>query len=413
VEETSAAEVPESRWVAFQFPGFGKYWGAVVLSGFAVQIQTVAIGWQVYDMTRNPFDLGLIGLSQFLPALLLVMVTGAVADRFPRRRIMGVCLAIEAVAGTGLLLYTHFGGGSVAVILALLAVFGTARAFFNPARQSILPNLVPPRHLGNAIAVNSTANHLARIGGPVAGGLLYGLSAQLAYGMAVAFLVISAVLVLGIPKPAARKPAGRTSWSTLSAGFRYIWSEKVVLGAVSLDLFAVLLGGATALMPVYARDILDLGPSGLGLLMAGPAIGAVAVGFYLMANPIRDHAGHVMFASVAGFGVFMLVFAFSETVWISVLAMILAGGCDMVSVFVRGTLIQLWTPDELRGRVNAVNQVAIGASNEFGAFRAGSMGALTGPVAAVALGGIGTLAIVALWMRWFPGLREIRRLDQV
>ena len=299
------------------------------------------------------------------------------------------------------------------MILALLALFGTARAFFNPARQSILPNLVPPRHLGNAIAVNSTANHLARIGGPLAGGLLYGLSAQLAYGVAVAFLVISAVLVLGIPKPAARKPAGRTSWATLNAGFRYIWSEKVVLGAVSLDLFAVLLGGATALMPVYARDILDLGPSGLGLLMAGPAIGAVAVGFYLMSNPIRDHAGHVMIASVAGFGVFMLVFAFSETVWISVLAMILAGGCDMVSVFVRGTLIQLWTPDELRGRVNAVNQVAIGASNEFGAFRAGSMGALTGPVAAVALGGIGTLAIVALWMRWFPGLREIRRLDQV
>jgi hypothetical protein len=204
---------------------------------------------------------------------------------------------------------------------------------------------------------------------------------------------------------------GVTTWETLSAGFRYIWTEKVVLGAISLDLFAVLLGGATALLPVFARDVLDIGPLGLGLLRAGPAIGAIAVGLWLVTNPIGDHAGRIMFAVVAAFGAFTCVFAFSQVVWLSVAMLILMGGCDMVSVSIRGTLIQLWTPDALRGRVNAVNQVFIGASNEVGGFRAGASAALIGPVAAVFVGGLGTLAVAGLWYRWFPELRDIRQIQ--
>jgi MFS family permease len=223
-------------------------------------------------------------------------------------------------------------------------------------------------------------------------------------------MILAAVLTARIPRADRRLPIQNAGWEALSAGLRYIFREKVVLGAVTLDLFVVILGGAMALMPIYASDILNVGPTGLGLLRAAPAVGAIGVGLYLMVNPIRDHAGHMLFASVAGFGVFTLVFAFSEVFWLSIAALVLIGGCDMIGVFVRGTLVQLWTPDELRGRVNAVNQVFIGASNELGAFRAGTMAAFIGPVAAVAIGGIGALAVAGLWLRWFPGLRRIRHL---
>jgi MFS family permease len=406
----AVAPPPASRWAAFRHPGFGAYWGAQLCSNFGVQVQTVAVGWQVYDLTRDPFDLGLIGLSQFLPALMLVLVTGAAADRYPRRRIMAICLALEAACAAALLAMTLRGLTSVLPVLGLLALFGTARAFYNPARQALLPNLVPASHLGNAIAVNTTAFQLATISGPVAGGLLYAVSPLLAYGAAGALFLAASGFVSRIPKPPKRTAGRAASWESLSAGFRYIWREKVVLGAISLDLFAVLLGGATALMPVYARDILHVGPVGLGVLQAAPAVGAIGVGFWLMTRPIADHAGRVMFAGVAIFGAGMLVFAVSETLWLSVLALAVVGGGDMVSVYVRGTLVQLWTPDDLRGRVNAVNQVFIGASNELGGFRAGTMAALIGPIAAVAVGGAGTLAVVALWTRWFPDLVRIRRL---
>lgn len=398
------------RWVAFRYPGFPSYWAAMLLSGFAVQIQTVAVGWQVYDMTRNPLDLGLVGLSQFAPALVLVLITGAVADRYSRRRIMSLCLLVEGLCAAGLLFLTYAGNSNVLLLFGLIGLFGTARAFHNPAREAIVPNLVAAEHLPNAITVNTSARQIATICGPVAGGLIYGLSPEHAYGTTVALLVLSSMLIALIPKPPQRLSVGHATWESLSAGFRYIAKEKVLLGAISLDLFAVVLGGATALLPVYARDILEIGPLGLGLLRAGPAIGAIAVGFYLMANPITDHAGRIMFAAVAGFGAFTFVFALSETVWLSVASLILIGGFDMVSVFVRGTLIQLWTPDDLRGRVNAVNHVFIGASNEFGAFRAGATAALIGTVAAVILGAAGTLAVAGLWYRWFPELRNIRNL---
>ena len=406
----SAGVAAPPKFPAFRHKGFPSYWVAMVSTGFAVQIQTVAVGWQVYDLTRDPFDLGLVGLSQFAPALLLVLVTGAVADRFSRRGIMGLTLLIMAGCAGVMAVLARQPETSVLNIFLLLAIFGTARAFFNPARQAIVPNLVPDHDLANAITLNSTAHNLATICGPVAGGILYAIRPDLAYLAALGLMILAAVLTWRIPRAAKRLPIQNAGWEALSAGLRYIFREKVVLGAVTLDLFVVILGGAAALMPIYASDILNVGPTGLGLLRAAPAVGAIGVGLYLMVNPIRDHAGYVLFASVAGFGLFTLIFAFSEIFWLSIAALVLIGGCDMVSVFVRSTLVQLWTPDELRGRVNAVNQVFVGGSNELGAFRAGTTAAFLGPVAAVAIGGVGALAVAGLWLRWFPGLRSIRHL---
>lgn len=404
--------VPAGRFAAFRNPGFAAYWAALVLTGFAVQIQTVAVGWYVYDLTRNPFDLGLVGLSQFLPALVLVLVTGQVADRFPRRAVMGVCLLAMALASVGLLAVTALRLPVVWPIFLALGIFGAARAFYNPARQSILPNLVPRHHLANAIAVNATSNQVAFICGPVAGGFLYVLGAEVAYGVTTAFLVVSGVLVLvALPKMVRADGKSPPGWRTVAAGFTYIWTNKPVLGAVTLDLFAVLFGGAMALMPVYARDILDVGPAGLGMLKAAPAIGALAVAMLLVFRPLRIHAGLILFLSVAGFGLATLVFALSTVLWLSVAMLLLIGAFDMVSVNIRTVLIQLWTPDELRGRVNAVNQVFIGASNEVGAFRAGTMALWMGPVAAVAVGGGAILGIAALWYRAFPQLRAVRSLS--
>ncbi len=397
---------------AFRSPGFGRYWGMLVCTGFAVQIQTVSVAWQVYDLTRNPIDRGYVGLSQFLPALLLVAVTGSVADRFPRRAIIGVCLLVMAAGAAGLLTLTRTGVPHVAAIFALVSVFGAARAFYNPARQAIIANLVPRDQLPNAIAVNTSTNQFATICGPVAGGLLYGAHPLAPYVVSVVLFLLAALFVLGIPRLPQTIRKGGATWETLSAGFRYIWGNKVVLGAISLDLFAVLLGGATALLPVYARDILDVGPTGLGVLRAAPAAGAILVGLVLVLRPIENHAGRIMFAAVAAFGAFTVVFALSETLWLSVAALALAGGADMVSVYVRASLIQLWTPDELRGRVNAVNQVFIGASNEVGAFRAGMSAALIGPVVAGVVGGLGAVAVAGIWYRAFPRLALIRRMDE-
>ncbi len=308
--------------------------------------------------------------------------------------------------------FARGGAEAVAPIFGLLVVFGIGRAFYNPARQAIVPNLVPPADLPNAIAVTSTAQQAATICGPVAGGVLYALQPGAAYGATLVLLLLSAALMLSIPQPAQQRAPGYATWEKLSAGIRYIWREKVVLGAISLDLFAVLLGGAVALLPVYAADVLKVGPEGLGMLRAAQAVGAIAMGALLIWRPIADHAGRIMFAAVFAFGAFTLVFALSEIVWLSALALMLMGAADMVSVNIRGTLIQLWTPDELRGRVNAVNQVFIGASNEIGGFRAGTMAAFMGPVAAVALGAGGTLAVAGLWMRAFPGLVRVRDLTR-
>ncbi len=406
--ESSASD---DRYLAFRHGAFTRYWSARLFASFATQIVSVSVGWQIYDLTRNPFDLGLVGIVQFTPSLLLFLVTGAVADRFGRRLIMGLSIALEAICALALLFLTLQGLGSVLPVLAVLAVFGVARAFLGPASASLIANLVPAEDFANAVAWNSTAWQVATIVGPVAGGLLYGLSAETAYCVAAVLMLAAAVLAFSIPKPPQRTEAERPTLETLFAGFRYIWSEKIVLGAISMDLFAVLLGGAVALLPVYARDVLELGPWGLGLLRSAPGIGALLVAVWLAGHPIRDHAGIIMLFFVGLFGLFTSVFGFSTIPLLSILALAGLGAADMVSVYIRETLIQLWTPDRLRGRVNAVNMVFVGASNELGEFRAGTMAAFIGVVPAVVFGGVGAVAIAGLWAWLFPELRRTRHLN--
>lgn len=404
-----ASAVPVSS-VAFRHRNYVLFWIARLSATFAIQIVSVAVGWQVYDLTRDPFDLGLVGLVQFLPAFALVLVTGPTADRYSRRGIMGVCVAIEAVGAAVLVALTLAGDISVLAIFAVLFTFGIARAFFAPASSSIVPSLVPKEALANAITWASSAWQFASIVGPVAGGLLYGLGAHVAYGAATALLVLSGVMIALITAPQIRQTLD-SSWATLVAGFDYVFREKVVLGAITLDLFAVLLGGAVALMPAVARDVLDVGPWGLGLLRAAPGVGAIAVAAFLSFVPIRNHAGRIMFACVGLFGLATAAFGLSTTVWVSVVALAVMGGADMVSVTIRETLLQLWTPDEVRGRVNAVNMMFVGASNELGEFRAGTMAAVIGVMPAIVVGGVGAAAVAGIWAWQFPGLRKARSLE--
>jgi MFS family permease len=387
------------------------YLAALGSAGFAVQIMAVAVAWQVYDLTRNPLDLGLVGLAQFLPALCLVLVTGLIADKFNRRLIIGLCLLVETVCALGLVLFTVSGFAHVWPVFVILVGFGTARAFMNPAADALAPNLLPKSALAHGISLNSMTWQITTITGPVAGGLLYGISGVFAYGVAVCLMLLAILFVVLIGRVPQENHATETNFSTLLAGFKFIKSEQVVLGAISLDLFAVLLGGAVALLPVYARDILEVGPWGLGLLRAAPGIGAIVMAIWLSKYPIKNKAGVILFLFVGAFGLFTVVFGLSKSVPLSIAALALMGACDMVSVYVRETLMQLWTPDAVRGRVNAVNRVFIGASNELGEFRAGVVAAWVGAVTAVALGGAGTMAVAFLWSRWFPELRKAEKLD--
>ncbi|GGE08337.1 MFS transporter [Aureimonas endophytica] len=401
----------EDRFAVFRNSRFLRYWLARFFGAFATQIVAVSVGWQIYALTGSTFDLGMIGLSQFLPSLLLVLVTGTAADRYPRRWIMGLATGIEALAVGTLLLLTWHGLASPVPVFAILAVIGVARAFFGPAASSLVVNLVSREELPGAIAWNSSSWQVASILGPVAGGILYGVSPYVAYVTATLLFAVSTVLVLSIAAPAVRTSKEPASLETVVAGFRFIWRERIVLGAISLDLFAVLLGGAVALMPVFATDILAVGPWGLGLLRAAPGIGAILTVVWLTRHPIRDHAGLVMFLFVGLFGAFTVVFGLSRLPWLSILALGLMGAADMISVYVRETLLQLWTPDEVRGRVNAVNSIFVGASNELGEFRAGIMAAWIGTVPAVVLGGVATIGVALVWSRLFPGLRKARTLD--
>lgn len=410
--ELSEASIAEpSRYAAFKHRSYLLYWLARFSTTFATLILSVAVGWQIYDISRDPFLLGLVGLCQFLPSLLLVLVTGSVADRYGRRRIMGISIFLEAICAAAILWMTWRGLENVWPIFPVLVVFGIGRAFNGPASSALLPNLVPPKDFANAIAWNSSAWQTATIVGPVAGGLLYGVSAELAYGVAFAMLLVASLLVLSIEKPPQHTEREEISIETLLAGFRYIYREKIVFGAISLDLFAVLMGGAVALLPVYARDVLELGPWGLGLLRAAPGIGAIFMAVWLTGKPIRNHAGLIMLVFVGLWGFFTAVFGASTVVWLSVAALALAGAADMVSVYIRETLIQLWTPDRLRGRVNAVNMVFVGASNELGEFRAGTMAAFIGTVPAVLFGGVGAMGIAVAWAFLFPQLLNAKHLD--
>ena len=398
------------RFEAFRFPSYTRYFISRFFTSFSTQVLSVAIGWQIYDETRNPIWLGWIGLVQFLPALGLVVVTGNVADRVGRRFVMASSMLLM-MACAGAILYLALTRQFAPVpVLSVLTVFGVARAFYGPASSSLVANLVPKEAFPNAVGWMSSSWQLASIAGPVAGGLLAGISPPFAYGAAMSLLAVGALLILTLPKPDQRIERTPTTLSTLLGGFSYIWKEKIVLGAITLDLFAVLLGGAVALLPVYARDILHLGEIGLGLLRAAPGVGAIMAIALITAFPIRDYAGWILLVSVAFFGLATAVFGASTLAWVSIFALICVGGFDMVSVYVREILVQIWTPDQVRGRVNAVNSIFVGASNELGETRAGVMAAARGPVFTVGAGGIAAAGIAGLSAFLFPKLRDARKL---
>jgi MFS family permease len=399
-----------SGWVAFRHRDFALYCIARLLSASAVQMQTVAIGWLVYDRTSSPLALGLVGLAAFLPAMGLALFTGHVADRFDRRLVLLGCYAITVAASCGLFLWLASGGQAIWPVFALTVLFGATRAFANPAGQALVPNLVPLEHLGNAIAWNSSAWQTATIAGPALGGLLYAFGGTVVFAVAATLFSITFILIAFIRHRKARTITERARWETLVAGFRFIRNNPAILGAISLDLFAVLLGGATALLPIYARDILVVGPAGLGLLRSMPAVGAACTALFLAWRPLERHTGRRMFQAVAIFGLATIGFGLSRDLVLSLLLLFVMGAADMVSVFIRQTLVQIDTPDTMRGRVSAVNSVFIGASNELGEFESGTLAWMIGTVPAVVMGGVGTLLVAVLWARWFPELRDRDRL---
>ncbi|HVO13977.1 MAG TPA: MFS transporter [Alphaproteobacteria bacterium] len=400
-----------SSYAAFGHRDFTLYWLARFLASVALQMQAVAVGWQVYDLSRDPLDLGLVGLVSFLPAIALVLVTGHVADRFDRRLIIMLCYAVEMLCAAALFLLARHGLHAVWPIFVVLIGLGTARAFASPAVQAFMPNLVPAGDFSSALAWNSTAWQIATIGGPAVGGLLYALGPGAVYGTATAFLAAAAVLMAMMRFRRIKTALEPASWDTLVAGIRFIWSKQIILGAISLDLFAVLFGGATALLPIYARDILEIGPWGLGILRSAPALGAALVAVVLAHRPVTARAGRTLLTAVAVFGVATIVFGASINVWLSLAALAVLGAADMISVFVRQSLVLMRTPDDMRGRVNAVNMVFVGASNEVGEFESGTVAALIGTVASVIVGGVCTIAVAGLWAHWFPALRRVDRLD--
>ena len=406
------ASPAEPERLAFKYPGFRFFWLTTLFVSFAVQIMSVSIAWQIFAVTGDYFLLGLVGLCLFTPALLLILVTGLTADRFNRRGIMAICLGVEFLCCMGFLMLVEVDAHQVWPIFVILVVLGTARAFWSPASQSLAPNLVPPEALSNAITVNASAWQFATIMGPSAGGVLYAIHPVVAFGTGAVLLLCAALFVLLIPKPRQERVKRAASLETIFGGFRYILSNKVVLGAISLDMFAVLMGGAVALLPAFTEEILHGGPVEFGILRAAPGIGALIMAVTLTRFPVRKRAGMTLFVFVGLFGFFTMVFGLSTTTWLSIGALMLAGAADMVSVTIRETIMQLWTPEEVRGRVNAVNSVFVGASNELGEFRAGSVAHFIGPVGAVVVGGIGAMAVAAIWSRAFPQLRQQGGLDK-
>jgi MFS family permease len=406
---------PDSRFagrIAFQYPDFTAYAFARFCIVAALEMQSVAVGWQVYEITKRPLDLGLVGLAQFVPGILFFLPAGHTVDRLDRRRLLMACYAGFAVCSALLLLFALRGISSARPIYAVAALLGTVRCFNFPTGRALLPQLVPEEHFSNAVAWNSSIFQGATILGPTFGGLLYafsrGPSAVYATAIAVALgAILSTLRIKAREKPRPREPM---SLATVLAGFGYIWKQKVVLGSISLDLFAVLLGGAVALLPVYAREILHTGPWGLGLLRSAPGVGAAAMAVWLAHRPLKRRVGPAMLWCVAGFGVFTIIFGLSRSLVLSLISLLLVGATDMVSVVIRAILVQLGTPNEMRGRVNAVDMIFIGASNQLGEFESGLTAHWFGTVPAVVLGGVGTLVVIAIWAWRFP---ELRRADQM
>lgn len=403
--------MPQAK-VAFEYPGFRYYMTARFLITASSEMQSVAIGWQVYNLTHRARDLGLVGLSQFLPGILLFLVAGHTADRLPRQRILQTCFAAFSVVSLLLLTLTLHGLHSVWPVYGVLLLNGTVRAFNMPTGQAFLPQLVKAADFPNAVAWSSSIFQAALITGPMAGGLLYGWAGTPlpVYGAAAASYLVGFVLLSRVRVQAPQRPRGVASPGVVLEGLRYIWREKLILGAISLDLFAVLLGGAVALLPIYAKDILHAGTTGLGILRAAPGCGAIGMAVLVAHRPLTRRAGVTMLACVFGFGVCTIVFGLSRNLALSLAVLMLLGACDMVSVIVRHTVIQLGTPDAMRGRVSSVNMVFIGASNEVGQFESGITAEWFGTVPAVVLGGIGTLLVVLAWAWMFPALRRVDTL---
>ena len=378
-----------------------------------MQMAQVAIGWQVYSIRHNAFDLGLIGLAEFAPVPLLALPAGQLADRLPRVTVVMVTGLGDAIVAGLLLVVTLHGAHRLWQFVALAALTGAIGALGSPAQRSLVPELVPAELLTAGLALRSIAGQAATIGGPALGGLLFALQPEAVYGVAAALLVVSALVLLPVKRPDAPPMGEPATMRTLFAGVRFIRGTPVILGAITLDLFAMLFGGAVALLPLYAKSILHTGPFGLGVLRSMVAVGALVAGFRLARRPLGGHAGRTLLLVVGTFGASMVVFGLSRWFWLSALALAVSGFADMYSMNIRSTTVALATPNSLRGRVNAVENVFIGASNELGAFESGAAAALIGATPAVVAGGALTIGLALVWPRVFPALASVDRLDHV
>ncbi|MGB5871537.1 MAG: MFS transporter [Albidovulum sp.] len=404
----------------FRYPDFGRFWFGMLIVNIAVQIQAVTIGWQIYSLARDTlsikesaFLVGMVGLVQFLPLFALTLFAGSLADRMSRKKIVVASLAVEFFCVLGLVLVAVEPNPSFTHIFLIAAIFGAARAFLSPAGSALVPMLVPRSQMPQAISLKSLSWQAAVIIGPWIGGMLCTISAAASYGVAAVLCAAGGASLLFIRANTTpqRQPGGRIE--QIREGLVYVWTNKIIFGAISLDLFAVLLGGATALLPAFAADVLHVGPHGFGLLRSGPAIGATLMAIALARWPLKRHAGRRMFWAVGAFGFATLVFGLSKNMTLSIIALAVLGAADMVSVYVRQTLVQIITPDHMRGRVSSVSGLFISGSNELGEFESGVAARILGPVGAVVFGGIGTIVVTGLWAKWFPDLRRADRLDGI
>ena len=413
--DSSAAAIPDTRRTsvdAFRHRDFSLYLLGRVLGGLGIEMQIVAVGWQVYAISGQALDLGLVGLAQFSPFLVLFPFTGMAADRLPRKRILAACSTLQTICSISLLTITLTGHTYFPLIFTILVMLGVARAFQMPAQSAIVPNLVPGHHFSNAVVWNSAGNQTARVIGPAAGGFgLFLGGVPGVYGVVVALLICATISLLTIRAPTRIAARGGTSFEDFLAGFKFIWSHQVILGAISLDLFAVLLGGVTALLPIFAKDILHVGELGFGILRAAPSAGAILCALVLANRPVTRHAGAKIISSVAIFGLAIVTFGLSKDFYLSAAVLAILGAADMVSVFVRSNLVQIITPDMMRGRVSAINSVFIGASNELGEFESGITAYWWGTVPAVVVGGVATLTVAILFALFMRELRSVDSLD--
>ena len=393
-------------------PSFAFLLCSRVLANMGFHMLGVAVGWQLYALTGSALDLGLVGLAQFLPIVLLTLLVGQVADRCDRRLIAVVCQLVEAAAALALVAATVTGRQSNTTILAIVALIGAARAFESPATTALVSDVVPRPLIARAMAWLVSANQTAQIVGPALGGFLSARSPEAAYVAAASLFVVAGMCAAVIRSRRGPRAVEPLTLESVFSGVAFIWSRRVLLGTMSLDLFAVLLGGATALLPVYARDILDAGPRGLGLLRSAPAVGALATSIFLARYPLRRRIGPALFRTVMLFGAATIVFGLSTSFALSLVALAVLGASDVVSVVIRASLVQIRTPDAMRGRVSAVHSLFTGTSNQLGAFESGLVGALVGTVPSVLLGGIGTVAIAVLWMVLFPELRRVHQFEE-